>query len=402
MTIIIMSAIVSLLFDFSVMIAFAIIAYLISHKIKQPANILIIIAGIIIGPSILGLVHYTDAVSIIARTGGIFLLIGLGVSFTEIFNRRSIIVGISGAFLSFVGGIIVSYFFGFDFLSSMFIGTVITSSCIAMTADVLRRIGRVDTVTSKLILSAAIIDNIIGLIILSSITVFYTGTSVINISVTLAAIIAFIVLVIFTGTRLIPRFIDRFDRYFGIVIPHITFMLGICIVFIFAFIAESIGLLASVGAFLAGVAMSKSLSNRFLQHGGEYIEVIYGAIFFAAIGIATDISVLWLMAPFIVALSFVAILTKFVGCSYAARKFKIKRKYSIIAGIGMAPRGEVAFVIALNGLAVGIVSKQVYSAIVFVSFITTVFALVTLKKLYEGNYKINSQPKPKEKSIVVK
>ena len=261
MTIIIMSAIVSLLFDFSVMIAFAIIAYLISHKIKQPANILIIIAGIIIGPSILGLVHYTDAVSIIARTGGIFLLflIGLGVSFTEIFNRRSIIVGISGAFLSFVGGIIVSYFFGFDFLSSMFIGTVITSSCIAMTADVLRRIGRVDTVTSKLILSAAIIDNIIGLIILSSITVFYTGTSVINISVTLAAIIAFIVLVIFTGTRLIPRFIDRFDRYFGIVIPHITFMLGICIVFIFAFIAESIGLLASVGAFLAGVAMSKSL-----------------------------------------------------------------------------------------------------------------------------------------------
>lgn len=374
-----------LFMDISIMIAFAILAYIISQKIKQPSTILIIIAGVIIGPSLFGLVSYTSNINMIARIGSVFLLFlaGLATTFEEVYNKRSIAVGVTGGILPFVGGALVGFLFGFDLATSIFIGAAITATCLGMTTAVLREIGKINTETAKVMLGAAVVDDVVGLVILSIAITIPTGISVINIGATTAVALIFIVASAFLGLKVIPRFIDRFDRLFGVETPKLTFMLGICIVFIFAFLAEFIGLAAIVGAFLAGACISKSHSARFLHHGGEYLEAVFVPVFLVAIGIAVDVSALFTAWPLILALTMVGILTKFLGCGYAASKCGMKKKDSMIVGIGMAPRGEVAFIIALYGLSLGIITKEIYSAVVFMSFITTVFALVVLKRMYE-------------------
>ncbi len=379
----------TLLFDFAVMILFAIVAYIVSQKLRQPASILIIIVGVIIGPSALGLVSYTENINIIARIGSIFLLFlaGLSTTFGEVYNRRSLAVGIVGGLLPFAGGVLVGHFFGFEPAVSIFIGAAITATCLGMTTAVLKEAGKLKTETAKVMLGAAVVDDVIGLIILSLADTFPTGISVTGIASTAAIAIAFIGAVALISSRVMPRFIDRFDNFIGRELPKLTFMLGIGIVFLFAFLAEFIGLAAIVGAFLAGVSMSKSLSARFLHHGGEYLEAIFASIFLIAIGIAVELSAIWTAALFIIVLSAVAIVTKYAGCSYAARKCGMSKKDSSIVGMGMSPRGEVAFIIALNGLTLGIISKEIYSAIVFVSFVTTVVALIALKRLYESEKK---------------
>lgn len=373
-----------LFMDMSIMIVFAILAYAISYKIRQPASILVILAGVIIGPSFLGIVHYNNYINIIARLGSVFLLFlaGLTTTFSEIYNRRSIYVGVLGGILPFAGGFIVGLLFGFDLATSIFIGATITATCLGLTTALLKEIGKIHTETAKVMFGAAVVDDVVGLIILSVAITVPTGVSVVNIGVVIVSSLVFIMAAAFLGKRIIPNLIDSFDRYIGAELPKLTFMLGIGIVLIFAFLAEFIGLAAIVGAFLAGVSMSKSLSARFLHQGGEYLEAVFVPIFLIAIGVAVEASALLSMWPLILSLSVIGIVTKFAGCGYAASRCGMNKKDSMIVGVGMAPRGEVAFIIALYGLSLGIISKEIYSAVVFVSFITTVFALIALKRMY--------------------
>jgi Kef-type K+ transport system membrane component KefB len=379
------------------------LAIFISHKLRQPATILIIILGVLIGPSLLGLVQYNDMIGLIARLGSIFLLFlaGLTTTFGEIYNRRSIAIGIMGGILPFAGGAAVGLLFGFDLAISIFIGATLTATCIGLTTALLREIGKINTETARIMLGAAVVDDVIGLIVLSVAATIPSGISLISIGMTAALAMGFIGAVAVIGSKLMPRLVDSFDRFYGIELPKLTFMLGIGIVFAFAFLAELIGLAAIVGAFLAGVAMSKSLAIRFLQHGGEYLEAIFASIFFVAIGIAVDVSALFTAWALILILSVVAILTKYFGCRLAAKACGVRPKDSSIIGIGMAPRGEVAFIIALYGLSLGILTKEIYSIIVFVSFITTIFALLVLKRMYErpsSDLEKKAEKKPKKPS----
>ena len=373
-----------LFMNMSIMIVFAIMAYAISHKIRQPASILVILAGVMIGPSFLGLVHYDNYINIIARLGSVFLLFlaGLTMTFSEIYNKRSIYVGVLGGILPFAGGSMVGLLFGFDLATSIFIGATITATCLGLTTALLKEIGKINTETAKVMFGAAVVDDVVGLIILSVAITVPTGVSVVNIGTVIVSSLVFIAAAAFLGKRIIPNLIDSFDRYIGAELPKLTFMLGIGIVLIFAFLAEFIGLAAIVGAFLAGVSMSKSLSARFLHQGGEYLEAVFVPIFLIAIGVAVEASALLSMWPLILSLSVIGIVTKFAGCGYAASRCGMNKKDSMIVGVGMAPRGEVAFIIALYGLSLGIISKEIYSAVVFVSFITTVFALIVLKRMY--------------------
>ncbi|MEM5872033.1 MAG: cation:proton antiporter, partial [Candidatus Aenigmatarchaeota archaeon] len=364
---------------------FAIFAYIISHKIKQPSSILTILIGVLIGPSFLSLLEYNNTIHIMARVGSVFLLFlaGLTTNFSEIYNKNSLAVGIIGGILPFIGGIIVGLLFGFDLSVSVFIGAAITATCLGLTTAMLKEIGKLNTQTAKVMFGAAVVDDVVGLIMLSLAITITTGLSIINIVVTILLSFGFIVIATILGTRIIPNMIDAFDRSIGIEKPKLTFMLGISIVLVFAWLAEFIGLAAIVGAFLAGVSMSRSLSARFLHHGGEYLEAVFVPIFLIAIGIAVEVSTLFNMLPFIVTLSIVAIITKFFGCGYAAMKCGMNKRESMIVGMGMAPRGEVAFIISLYGLSLGIIGKDIYTAIVFMSFITTIFALTALKRMYE-------------------
>lgn len=374
----------TIMYSIGLILIFAIAAYIISHKLKQPSQIWLILSGILLGPSILGWVSYNETVSALARMGSVFLLFmaGLHTDIKEIYNRKAALVGVAGGVLPFIGGTIIGFAFSLDLVHSIFIGATLVATCIGMTAALLRELGVIKTETARLMLGAAVVDDIVGLLALSFAGSLATGFSLAGIGTTAVVAVGFVTIGGLAGSRFLPSIFDKFDRALRIELPQLTFMLGIGIAFLFAFIADFIGLEAIIGAFIAGVALSRSLATRFLHHGGEFLEAIFASVFFVAIGVAVEISALWTVPALIAALSVVAIVTKLAGCGWAAMRCGLKRRDSLIVGVGMAPRGEVAFIIALHGLAIGLITKEIYSAVVFVSFVTTVVALFALQKLY--------------------
>ena len=374
----------TIMYSIGLILIFAIVAYFISHKLKQPSQIWLILSGILLGPSLLGWISYNEGVSALARIGSVFLLFmaGLHTDIREIYNRKAFFVGAVGGVLPFIGGTLVGFLFGLDFIHAVFIGATLVATCIGMTAALLREIGVISTPTARLMLGAAVVDDIVGLLALSFASSLAVGFSFANLGLTLIAAVGFVTIGGLAGSKVLPHIFDRFDRSLRVKLPQLTFMLGIGIAFSFAFVANFIGLEAIIGAFIAGVALSRSLATKFLHQGGEFLEAIFATVFFVAIGVAVELSALWTVPLLIIALSSVAILTKFAGCDWAAKRCGFNKKDSAIIGIGMSPRGEVAFIIALHGLALGLISQEIYSAIVFVSFITTVIALFALQKLY--------------------
>jgi Kef-type K+ transport system membrane component KefB len=368
----------------SLLLFFSIIGYLVSRRFKQPVSIGIIIAGIFIGPSVLGWVSYNDSIGILAQIGAIVLLflVGLECDFKEIYTKKAFLVGSVGVVLPFIGGFIVSIIFGFDLITSLFVSAALTATSIGITAAVLKEMGKINTETAKLILGAAVIDDVLGLIVLSVVKAVPTGLGI-DILFTIIKAIAFIAFAIIVGEKFVPRMVDRFDLRARD--AKITFMLAMGIAFGYAFIAEWIGLSAVVGAFVAGISLSRSLNVRLFQSGAEYLEAIFTSIFFVSLGIIVNVNALFTSTFLIIVLVIVAIATKIIGCGYVAKKLGYSKKDSLIVGVGMVPRGEIALIIGLYGLLAGIITQEIYSALVFMAFITTLLTPPLLKMLYKND-----------------
>lgn len=370
--------------ELSAMLVFAIIGILISKKVKQPVSVGIITLGIILGPSVIGLAKYDGTLAVIANIGSIVLLFvaGLNSNIREVYTKKNFYVALLGALTPLIGGFLVSKMFGYDVFTSIFIGATLTATCLGITSSVLKEIGKIKTDTAKAMIGAAVIDDIISLSILSVVLGIPSGFNLLNISLKLLLVIGFVLFMLFFGEKILTLIIDYFNDYVLRMAPRQTFALGLAMVFLFSYIAYILGLAPIVGAFLVGVSLAKSKAVNTLLAGSEYFEIIFTSIFFISIGIVVELKAFVTLFWFILALTIVAILTKMFGSGYAAYKMGFKKKDALIVGTGMAPRGEVAFIIALNGLLLGVITKEIYSAIVFMSFLTTLITLIMLKYLY--------------------
>ncbi len=368
------------------MLAFAIIGTIISKKLKQPVSVGIIVLGIVLGPSILGIAEYDGTIAVIANLGSIVLLFvaGLNSNIKEVYTKKNFYVALFGALLPLIGGFLVSKLFGYDIYTSIFVGATLTATCLGITSSVLKEIGKIKTDTAKAMIGAAVIDDIISLSILSIILSVPDGIGPTTILLKLGMVIGFVLFMLFFGERLLTWILDLFNEKMIKTAPRQTFVLGLAIVFLFSYIAFALGLAPIVGAFLVGVSLSKSKAINTLLAGSEYFEIIFTSIFFISIGIVVELGAFVSLFWFILALTVVAILTKIIGSGYSAYKMGFKKKDALIVGTGMAPRGEVAFIIALNGLLLGVITKEVYSAVVFMSFLTTIITLIMLKYLYNA------------------
>lgn len=375
---------VKIFMELSAMLVFAIIGAIISRKVKQPISVGIIILGIILGPSVLGLAKYDETIAVIANLGSIVLLFvaGLNSNIKEVYTKKNFYVALFGALMPLLGGFLVSKLFGYDIYTSIFVGATLTATCLGITSSVLKEIGKIKTDTAKAMIGAAVIDDIISLSILSIVISVPSGITFTSIFLKLLMVVAFVLIMLFFGEKILTLIIDSFNEYVLKTAPRQTFVLGLAIVFLFSYIAYALGLAPIVGAFLVGVSLSKSRSINTLLAGSEYFEIIFTSIFFISIGIVVELNAFLTMFWFIIALTIIAIITKIIGSGYTAYKMGFKRKDALIIGTGMAPRGEVAFIIALNGLLLGVITKEIYSAIVFMSFLTTVITLIMLKYLY--------------------
>jgi Kef-type K+ transport system membrane component KefB len=373
-------------FQLCLLLFVAIAGYIIASRINQSAIVWEILLGIVIGPSLFGLITYTESIQSFAQLGAIVLLFVVGLEFElkDIFNVKYGIIALIGVIIPWIGGYFLATLFGYDFISSVFVGTALTATSVAITANVLKEMGKLQTEAAKAIIGAAVIDDILGLLVLSiSMQVVNDSVSIVPLILVIIEAGIFMVVGGYIGHVYLSRLLERFDatklanKY-----PETVFILAMTIAFFYAMIAELIGLSAIVGSFLAGVALTTCVikHGKNFKEGAGYLEIIFASIFFVSLGVLADfhtltIQILW----FLFALTIVAFLTKIIGCYTGARIGRMTHKNSLVVGMGMAPRGEVAMIVALIGLNIGIIQQDIYVSLILMSLLTTIFVPIILR-----------------------
>ncbi|MFC1861525.1 cation:proton antiporter [Chloroflexota bacterium] len=376
----------SLEFQMSLLMFVALAGYLIAYRINQSAVVGIILAGIIVGPSLLGLVTYTEFVASIGHLGAVVLLFTIGLHFNinEIANTKYFIIALFGIIVPWIAGFYIAELFGFNFGASVFIGTALTATSIAITANVLKEMNKLQTKAAKAIIGAAIIDDVLSLLALSIAEEIVSGTlSLPLIFITIAKAIGFIVIGVIIGSMVISKITVKLDNTrFCNKFPETIFIFTIMVAFLYSLAAELVGLSAIIGSFLAGVSLTRVRLRHAssFREGAEHLQIIFSSIFFISLGILLDFHVITLdLVWFILVLTIVALLTKFIGCGVPAIIQGINAKDSIIIGVGMVPRGEVAMIIALIGINQNLIQQNTYAALVLMSLLTTIIPPLILR-----------------------
>lgn len=373
-------------FQMSLLMFVALAGYLIAYRINQSAVVGIILAGIIVGPSLLGLVTYTDFVSTLAHLGAVVLLFTIGLEFKirDILKVRNFLIALAGIIVPALAGFYLGRLFDFDFKASVFIGTALTATSIAITANVLREMGKLQKETAKAIIGAAVIDDVLALLALSVSEGLVTGElSAITLLVTTAKAIGFIVFGILIGRFLLSRLIAGLDRTkIAGKYPESIFIFAIMVAFLYAMAAEFVGLSAIVGSFLAGASFAgvKLTRGAVFREGAEHLQIIFASIFFVSLGVIMDLHVITLnLIWFVLALTVVAIFAKVIGCGVPAMAQRMSFRDSLIIGTGMVPRGEVAMIVALIGLDQALINQSTYAALILMSLLTTIIPPLILR-----------------------
>jgi Kef-type K+ transport system membrane component KefB len=381
-------------FQMSLLLFVALAGYLVASRINQSAVIGLILVGLLVGPSFLGLITYTDFIRSLAHLGAVVLLFVIGLEFNlkDILSARNGIIAMVGVIIPWIGGYWLSLLFGFDMASAIFIGTALTATSIAITANVLKELGKLQTEAAKAIIGAAVIDDVLSLLALAISSDVVSGTvSAGGIAIVTIKAIAFIVIAGAFGLLVVSRFLERLDttNFVG-KYPEFIFIFAMMMAFLYAMLAEVVGLSAIVGAFIAGVSFEGVRLNRSrdLKEGADYLQIIFASIFFVSLGILADFHALTPeIVLFLIVLIIVAIITKVIGCGLPARMMGLCTKDALIVGFGMAPRGEVAMIVALIGLEAGIIGQGVYVTLVLMSLLTTLITPIVYRNwFYRGEY----------------
>lgn len=379
-------------FQMSLLLFVAIGGYLVASRINQSAVIGLILVGLFVGPSVLGLITYTDFVSGLAHLGAVILLFVIGFEFNlkDIIQPRNFAIASVGVIIPWIGGWYLAVLFGFDTASAFFVGTACTATSIAITANVLKELGKLQTEAAKAIIGAAVIDDVLALLALAITTDVVGGSfSYLGVLIVTVKAVAFIVIAAAVGILFISKYLVKLDKTpFVKKFPEFIFLFAMMLAFLYALLAEAVGLSAIVGAFIAGVSFKdvKLHQSHSLKEGAEYLQIIFASIFFVSLGIIADLHAIdESILLFLVSLTIVAIVTKVVGCGIPAKLGGLCTKDSLIVGFGMAPRGEVAMIVALIGLERGIIGQGIYVAIVMMSLLTTIITPIVYRNwFYKG------------------
>ena len=350
-----------------------------------------IIAGLLIGPSVLGLVGQTDFLTQMAEIGVVMLMFSAGLE-TDLKEMKktgliALLIACAGVFVPLVGGtILYSCFYGWgavgseQFLKAVFIGCIMTATSVGITVQALRELGHLSGKVGTTIMSAAIIDDVIGIIVLT----FVIAMKDPNVKPEKVVIqtVLFFVFALVVGYVCYKIFKKVDQRY-----PHTRRIpiAGLALCFSMAYIAEHyFGIADITGAFVAGIILCNIRDSKYIAEKMDINSyMLFGPIFFASIGLKTDISginasILLFAAAFVV----VALLTKIVGCGIVAKLTGFNWPDSLKIGVGMMTRGEVALIVSQKGLAVGLMSPIYFTAVILLIIVSSISTPIILKVLY--------------------
>lgn len=360
-----------------------------------------LIAGIVIGPSILGLVEISNPIHLLAQIGIILLLFEVGIE-TDIGHLSSagvkaLIVAVGGVVLPFILGFLISFYsFDFSLLASLFIASTLTATSIGITLRVLRDLKKQNSHEAQIILGAAVVDDIIGIVLLAMLYEF-SKSGEINIWHA-GKVLLFIILFFFTSPILakgVSQVIKKWDEKSDI--PGLLPTTIVSLILFFAWLAHSLGAPELLGGFAAGLALSRQFYfpfATFLHESKDFshrvetqmkpIVHLFTPIFFVAIGLSLDLRTINWESSFIWILSGCLIIVAIIGKLFSAFLLKKEsRIMQLIIGTAMIPRGEVGLIFANIGLTAGVLKNDVYAAIILVITITTLIAPFSLRWLYK-------------------
>lgn len=383
-----------LLFTLFVMFVSAKLAAELFERFKQPAVAGEIIAGVIVGPSVLALVGPTELTNAMAEIGVIFLLflVGMETKPADIFRvgGRATVVAILGVVVPFVSGYLIMYLWGTPSIESIFVGAAMVATSVGITARVLGQMGLLSLEVSRIILGAAVIDDILGLIILAVVSSLATGgINYTEIATTAALAIGFTILVILVGARTVNRIKSRVEKL-KVGQSYLLFGLSLCLGL--ALIATWIKVAPIIGAFLAGMALSESAEKTDMPHQVEAVTEFFLPFFLVNIGMQVQLGVLFSRDVILLAVivTVLAVLSKLIGCGLGA--LSMGRRKAMQIGMGMVPRGEVGIVVAQIGLGLHAVSNQAFGVVLFMAVATTLIAPPFLVRLFKGEQPVDDEP----------
>ena len=365
---------------------------LIARKLKAPQVVGEIIAGLLIGPSLLGVVQLSDTISVFAEIGVILLMFstGLGTNLKELMRAGPIatLIACVGVFVPLVGGtLLYSAFYGFaavgspEFYRALFIGTIMTATSVSITVATLQELGHLKSFLGTTIVSAAVIDDVIGIIVLTCVLGASSGEGT-GIGGVLIQTVVFFVVAIGVGVviHFAMKWLDKRN-------PHTQRITIVSMAFCFAmaYIAEQyFGIADITGAYIAGIVLCAMDDAPYVERRVDISNyVIFAPVFFASIGLKTDISGLTPeILLFCICFVIVALLTKIIGCGLAAKICRFNWGDSLKVGVGMMTRGEVALIVAQKGLEVGVVDPVYFTAVILLIVVSSVATPLALKALF--------------------
>ena len=355
-----------ILIQLAIIIVFAKFFGLIARKLKAPQVVGEIIAGLILGPSFLKLMSESDFLAGMAEIGVIMLMFSAGLE-TDIkqlkrTGLKATVIACAGVFVPLVSGtVLFMCFYGFsapgteDFLKAVYIGTILTATSVSITVQALKELGKLSDEIGTTILSAAIIDDVIGILVLTMVISFKDPSNSIGMVVVKTALFFILSAVVGYGIYRVLKIVDKKH-------PHTRRIpiIGLALAFTLSYLAEeTFGVADITGAYVAGIILSSLDDSKYIDRKMDVNSyMLFGPVFFASIGL------------------------KIRGCGLAGRALGFKGRDTLKIGVGMMTRGEVALIVSQKGLAVGLMDSRYFTSVILLIICSSILTPVILKILY--------------------
>ncbi|WP_151075179.1 cation:proton antiporter [Flintibacter sp. KGMB00164] len=380
-------------FDVAVILLTTKLFAMLTKRVDLPQVVGALVAGMILGPSILGIVSSTEFLAQVSELGVIVLMFAAGLQ-TDInelkaSGKASFWIALCGVCVPWLGGFGVAALYNQGngvFWENVFVGTVLTATSVSISVETLKEMGKLSTRSGSAILGAALIDDVLGLILLTFITSASSQGS--ELGIVLIKVLLFFVTTAVVGKlvhHLIQVWMDcaQWNRKRFAVIS-----LAFC--FFYAYIAEAVfGVAGIIGAFFAGLMISNTTRATYINSRCETLSYMFlSPIFFASVGLKVSLEYMdWNTAVLTLIITLVAIVTKIIGCGISARICRYTTDESLRIGVGMVSRGEVALIVANKGIASGMMSQVFLAPVVLMVVVTTVITPVMLRAVYPKSKK---------------
>ena len=393
---------IQILRDLVIIIVSAKFFGLIARKLHAPQVAGEIIAGLLIGPTLFNLVEAGDFLSGMAEIGVILLMFSAGLE-TDIDKLKksgvkATILACTGVVVPLAfGTILYMAFYGFaapgstEFTKALFIGTILTATSVSITVQVLKELGKISTDVGTTIMSAAIIDDVIGIVVLTAVLGLKDPNA--NLAAVCIKTVAFFALSVVIGI-VIFKIMKKMEQRW----PHNRRIpiLGLALAFAMAYVADKyFGVADITGAYVAGIILSSLKTSDYIDRKMDINSyMIFGPVFFASVGLQTNLrTVDMTILAFSLAFVIVGLLGKVVGCGIAAKCLKYNTSDALKIGVGMMTRGEVALIVAQRGLKAEIVDSRYFTAVILLIILSSILTPIIMKAIYASDERATAQGK---------